>query len=422
LIATLLEFFRFLFGGQLTLFLIIVGYFWGVWSLKLVLSRSYKPVKNGYSSPVTVLVPTYNEDTDILHKSLNKIKSYPDNVVSEIIVITDTREPDLVSDILSNFAEDARFKVLSSDPGKRPALALGIASSKEDIIVVIESDTFVNNQTIPELIKPFEDPDVGGVVADQRIYKPYTNIASFFNMVSERIKYLITVPMLSIFNQVTVLGGRCVAYRKKAVLPLLSDMLDEKFIRTQCISGDDGRFTSLLLENGWKTKYQSTSYVETVSPSTIRGLLKQRLRWFRNSARRTSRALTWDGLWVWKKGAALLQMLSTWVNTVMMLLMLYVFVNSILSLNWFWFGTTWFDIILRIGILSLGLVLTRFVKILFPIRGGKKRKWLWLILLPWFLFTMFWVKIYSLVTMNKQGWLSRKHNGPGGFYTIEIEN
>ena len=379
-------------------------------------------MKNGYSSPVSVVIPTYNEDINILYKSLDKIGSYPDNIVSEVIVVTDTREPSLKSDLLSRYADDNRFKIISSEPGKREALALGIVSSKEEIIVVIESDTFVNRQTIPELIKPFEDPKVGGVVSDQRIYKPYANIASFFNMVSERIKYLITVPMLSIFNQVTVLGGRCVAYRKNAVLPLLSDLLDEKFIRTQCISGDDGRFTSLLLENDWKTKYQSTSYVETVSPPTIKGLLKQRLRWFRNSARRTSRALTWDGLWVWRKGAALLQMLSTWVNTVMMLLMLYVFVNSVVSLNWFWFGTTWFDILLRIGILSLGLVLTRFVKILFPIRAGNKKKWLWLLLLPWFLFVMFWIKIYSLATMNRQGWLSRKHNGPGGFHIIEIEN
>ncbi len=415
MIATLMEFFNSISSGVVTLFLIIVIYFWVVWGIKIVFGRLYKPVKNDYRTPVSVIVPTYNEDIETLYRSIASIQRYPRDVVTEIIIVTDIREPELLTQLESIYKNDHRVRVLSSNAGKRPAIAMGITSAKEEIVVVVESDTFVNEKTIPELIKPFEDDAVGGVVADQRIFEPYSNPTNFFNMISERVKYMTTIPMLSMFNQVTVLGGRCVAYRRKAVMPLISNLLNEKFIRTQCIAGDDGRITSLLLENGWKTKYQSTSYVETVSPPTIKGLLKQRLRWFRNSARRTSRALTWDGLWVWKKKAALLQMISTWTNTIMMISLLFVVFTSFFSLNWFWFGTGWIGISLRVGILLIGLAITRVIRVFYILGNGTKKRWIWIMFFPWFLFLLFWVKIYSLVTMNRQGWVSRSYIGPGGF-------
>jgi hyaluronan synthase len=415
MIATVVEMVRYFFSGIPSLFLIVVIYFWAVWGIKFVFSRFYRPDSNDFSVPVSVIIPTYNEDGGILIKSINSVRSYSSDDVREILVVTDVREQDVVDRLRYLYKDESRVNILVSEPGKRAALSLGILSAKEDIVVVVESDTFVNEDTIPELIRPFKNVDVGGVVADQRIYEPYKNITNFFNMVSEKVKYTITIPALSIFNQVTVLGGRCVAYRRRAVLPLISRMLNEKFLRTRCIAGDDGRFTSLILEDGWKTKYQSTSYVETVSPSTFKNLINQRLRWLRNSARRTSRAITWDGLWVWKKGAAVLQMLSTWTNTIMMFLLLYTVVVSISSMNWFWFGSDWMGLGLRVGVLVVGLMLTRVLRTNFILRDRSRKKWLWITLFPWFLFLMFWLKIFSIITMNRQGWVSRVYKGPGGF-------
>ncbi len=412
--ATLIELFKVLSSNQVTLFFIILSYFWILWLGKVIFSWRYKPVVNNFNAKASVIIPTYKEDRDILSMVIGKVLNYPSNLVSEVIIVTDIREKGIVDWLRHEFSWDPRVKIIKSDPGKRTALARGIEATKEDFIVVVESDTMVNSETIPELIKPFADESVGGVVGDQRIYKPYDSIWSFFNMVSEKIKYKLTIPALSYFNQVTVLGGRCVAYRRKAILPNLSKMENEFFINTRCISGDDGRFTSLLLEDGWKTNYQSTSVVETVSPQSMSGLIKQRLRWFRNSARRTSRALVWDG-WIWRKKAALVQMISTWIGTILMFTLLFLLISGIMSTNWFWYGMDPLGIIIRLGLLSLGLLLTRFIRIL-PVFGrNMNRKWIWILGYPWYLFLMFWVRVYSIPTMNVQGWISRKFSGPGGF-------
>jgi cellulose synthase/poly-beta-1,6-N-acetylglucosamine synthase-like glycosyltransferase len=283
------------------------------------------------------------------------------------------------------------------------------------MVVVIESDTFVDNQTITELIKPFADNRIGGVVGDQRIYKPYDSLVNFFNTLAEGIKYAITIPALSVFGKVTVLGGRCVAYRKSAVLPLLPNLVNEKFLKRRCISGDDGRLTSLLLQTNWRTLYQSTAVVYTVSPPTWYELARQRLRWTRNSCRRTSRALLWDKLWAWRKPVVTLQMLSTWTGTLAMCLMVYAVVNSIVSTSWFWFGTTLEGSLVRIGVLIGGIALTRVIRINPILRYHSTRKWIYFLLFPWYLIAMWGVRLYAIVTMNKQGWITRQDNGAGGF-------
>lgn len=413
--ATILEFIRVITDNQLTLFFIIVSYFWILWLGKIILGWRYRAVDNSFKAPVSVIIPTYKEDKNILMMSIGRVLKYPPDTVSEVLVVTDVREDGIDEWIKENFSWDTRLRVISCNPGKRTALARGIEASQEDFIVVVESDTLVNPETITELIKPFEDPNVGGVVSDQRIYEPYRNISSFFNMVSEKIKHKTTIPALSYLGQVTVLGGRCVAYRRSAVINKVDGMENEYFLGTRCISGDDGRLTSLLLEDGWKTKYQSTSYVETVSPPNMSGLIKQRLRWFRNSARRTSRALIWDR-WIWGKKAALIQMASTWVSTILMFTLLILFVRGLLSSNWFWFGMDPVGIVLRIIGLAVGLLFTRLIRIS-PIfkRAAPDRRWIWILAFPWYLFIMFWVKIYSIPTMNIQGWISRRVEGPGGF-------
>lgn len=409
------EILRFLSNPTVTLFLIFLVYFWTVWGLKFIFSRFYRPAKNKFSAPMSIIVPTYHESRDVLTKALEKILRYPKEVVAEVIIVTDQREGAVAEYLKIAYAGESRVKVVSSPPGKRSAVALGVTTAECAYVSVIESDTFVDDQTLIELIKPLADERVGGVVGDQRIYKPYDSLVNFFNTLAEGIKYAITVPALSVFGDVTVLGGRCVAFRKSAVLPLMEGLVGEKFLGKQCISGDDGRLTSLLLEAGWRTVYQSTAIVYTVSPPIWRELGLQRLRWARNSCRRTLRGLLGDGFWVWKKPVVALQMLSVWGGTFMMFVVLYTLIISIWSTSWFWFGTTPEGIIQRVVVLIIGMTITRMIRI-HPILGRYPvGKWVWIPLFPWYLCALWVVRLYAIVTMNKQGWITRQDSGAGGF-------
>lgn len=62
-----------------------------------------------------------------------------------------------------------------------------------------------------------------------------------------------------------------------------------------------------------------------------------------------------------------------------MIALVFLVVNSIVSSGWFWFGTDPLGILIRLGVLSLGLLLTRLIR-LYPIFSRKtNRKWLLLI-------------------------------------------
>lgn len=416
MISTIREILRYINEGGVNIWLIALVYFWSIWFVKIVCSRLYKPVQKDFFAPMSVIVPTYHEDKDILSESVERILKYSKEIVTEVIVVTDQREKDVAQFLITRYADEQRLHVIVSPPGKREAVDAGVRFATNEIVSVIESDTFVDEKTLYELIKPFNDPKVGGTVGDQRIYRPYDSLVNFFNTLVESTKYNITIPALSLFGCVTVLGGRCVAYRKSVILPLLPDLINEKFLGKKCISGDDGRLTSLMLKAGCRCVYQSTAIAYTVSPPSWYVLMRQRLRWHRNTSRRTIRALTcWDGVWAWKRPVIALQMIFVWTNTIMMTLIIYALIMSIKSGNWFWFGRTYFDIFARIALLLLGITLTRIIRVYPILKYHNTRKWSYFPLFPWYLTMMWLVRLYAIFTMNKQGWITRSASGAGGF-------
>lgn len=416
MISTFREILIFLDTDTINLWTIVLFYFWSVWSIKFICSLRYRPIDSNFGNTVSVVIPTYHEDEEVLINVINKILKYPKDIVSELIIVTDIRESDTTKKLKLEYSDESRIYIIESIPGKRDALDVGIRKSTSDIIITMDSDTYVNEKTIPEIIKPFIDNNVGGVVADQRIYNPYNSIVNFFNTLVEGIKYKITIPALSIFGSVTVLGGRCVAYRRDAIMPTLSELVNEKFLGKKCISGDDGRLTSLILKSGWKTVYQSTAIVHTVSPPTWSGLIRQRIRWNRNTSRRTVRGLfCWDGSWVWKRPAVALHMMSVWTSTLMTGLAIYALILSVYTGLWFWFGYTYYDTLLRLGIFLIGISLTRFVRISPILKYHQTRKWIWFPFFPWYLIVAWLARVYSIFTMNKQGWITRQYKGAGGF-------
>lgn len=402
----------------LGLFVVAILYFWLVWGIKLVLLLCYRPTVNDFRAPVSVVMPVYNEDRDVLHRAISLVVAQGEELVPEIVVVIDSREQGIRAWLAEHFGGVSRLRIVETfEPGKRFSLALGIRSATQELVVSVESDVFLNDESIAELVKPFADPEVGGVVGDQRIYKADDNALYWVNAIAESVKYNLTYPSLSVFGQVTVLAGRCVAYRRRAVLPLLDGLTRETFLGKRCVSGDDGRMTSLLLADGWRAMYQSTSWIETISPPTWKDLMKQQTRWFRNTGRRTLRAMLWDRWWVWRRyPLAAWQMVTTWTGTVVVGAILFAILLSLISRSWFWFGTDAQGVALRTALIVVSLTLTRFIRSLPGLRHHPRRKWFWVFLLPWYGLVLWGVKVYAFFSMNKQGWVTRaSRSGAGGF-------
>src|SRR3712207_2378414 len=98
---------------------------------------------------------------------------------------------------------------------------------------------------------------------------------------------------------VSCLSGRTAVYRRRLLMDIERDFMNETFWGVPCLSGDDKRLTTLVLERGHLMYMQRSAEVWSTFPNTWRVFFKQRLRWARNTWRSDLRALSRP--WVWRK-------------------------------------------------------------------------------------------------------------------------
>ena len=108
--------------------------------------------------------------TAVLNRK-HQIKEYLDAILSsnyknyEIIVV-DGNSTDGTKEILYNYAKKNRkLKVfIEKKPGRNAARNLGINKSRGEIIIFVDSDCIVSKNWMREIVKPFSDKEVGGVI------------------------------------------------------------------------------------------------------------------------------------------------------------------------------------------------------------------------------------------------------------------
>jgi cellulose synthase/poly-beta-1,6-N-acetylglucosamine synthase-like glycosyltransferase len=275
-------------------------------------------------------------------------------------------------------------------------------AATSEIIVLADSDT----EWVPGLLAavqaPFADRTVGGVGTRQSAYQPKSSVWRRVANWMIDVRYIDYVPSQSRRGGVACLSGRTAAYRRAAVAPLIPHLEDEFFLGKRCISGDDGRLTWLTLASGYKTVYQSNACAVSMFPDTFRGFLKQRVRWSRNSYRCYLTAM-WKG-WLWR------QPLITQLSVLQIMLTPFTMSIAMFFLYEWFRNPHHYLASIAIGWLLLGRA----------IRGGSHllRNPSDIFVLPLVamltVFIAIFVKAYALVTMNKQGWLTRDTASVGG--------
>jgi hyaluronan synthase len=269
--------------------------------------------------------------------------------------------------------------------------------------VLCDSDTNWEPGLLAAVQMPFVDPAVGAVGTRQNVYLP---MSSVWRRVADWIidlRYLDYVPATARAGAVVCVSGRTAAYRRSAVLPVLEYLEHEFFLGRRCVAGDDGRLTWLVLASGFRTVHQDSARALSMFPSTFRAFCKQRVRWSRNSYRCYLTA-AWKG-WLWRvplvSQVTVLQILFTPVT--MFAAVYYVVASGLSDRGW------------QALVLSLAWVLVgRAIRSVSHLR----RRPADLMILPLIALVVAMValpiKTYALVTMNKQGWLTRRSDLTGG--------
>ncbi|MEU9380254.1 glycosyltransferase family 2 protein [Streptomyces sp. NPDC048279] len=371
---------------------------WALWLYRAVLSRFAKPVVNNFRTSVSVVVPAYREDPDIL---LECLETWLAQDPAEIIIVPDVEDHEVLRRL--SLVEDPRVRVLAFEHrGKRSALGVGIRAATAELLVLVDSDTRWEPGLLDAVQMPFADPAVGGVGTQQNVYQRTTSVWRRIADWLVNLRYYDYVPAMGRAGAVACLSGRTAAYRRAAVLPVLENLENEFFLGRRCVAGDDGRLTWLVLASGYRTVHQSSARAVSMFPSSFRAFVKQRVRWSRNSYRCYLTAL-YKG-WLWR---------APLVTKITVLQILLTPVTMGMALGYL--------LLSRLDLSPRGIVLTLIWLMLGrAVRGYShlRRHPQEILLLPLTALVVIMIslpiKLYAFVTMNKQGWLTRGSTSIGG--------
>jgi hyaluronan synthase len=382
--------------GQLTLFYVPLGIIgiwrWSVWIIRKVISLFYRSPKGTYQTSLSIVVPVYNEDPELFQLALY---SWEANKPDEIIAVIDYTNTNSI-EIFKNFAKNfsGAKLIITKKPGKRSALADGTRAAGSEIVALVDSDVIWSPDIKKELLGVFADSEVGGLVTRQDVLKPNTLARKLFKILLDD-RYLLEYPFLAtVSDAMLCVSGRTAVYRKIAIIDELDKLENETFLGKKMISGDDKSLTNFVHAKGWKTRYLKNVKVYTSGAPDILSYIEQKLRWTRNGLRSDSRVLL-SG-WLWKNHKILaLHMLDKVVSPITLLLGLSYAIVSVYLGHW--------QVAL---IISLWWIISRFIKI-FPHLRERPAD---IFILPFYIISSFVValiKVYALVTIDKQGWITR---------------
>jgi poly-beta-1,6-N-acetyl-D-glucosamine synthase len=152
-----------------TIFYVYAGFPLTLWVLRLRRRYTPPPAQDDDMLPsITLLVAAYNEEEVIQAKLENcALLNYPEDKLQFLFVSDST---DSTNEILRR-AESDRFRIviLANRRGKVAALAAAYPIATGDILVFSDANTYYRPDSLRNLVRHFQNPQVGLVTGDVRI-------------------------------------------------------------------------------------------------------------------------------------------------------------------------------------------------------------------------------------------------------------
>ena len=273
----------------------------------------YRPIRidPNYTPGVSIIIPCFEEEEWIqrtVHSCINQ--DYPVDKL-EVIVVDDCskdRSAERVEEIIAKLkeadtgdhayrvAERIRFFRQSANLGKRDAMARGAREAKHELLVFVDSDSFLDPFAIRNIVQPFKDKEMGGVSGRTDVANTYTNALTKMQAVRYSIAFRIMKAAEGYFDAATCLSGPLSCYRRDLVLKYMDAWLNQKFLGQKATFGDDRSMTNFILRYN-RTTYQDSAVCMTIVPRSYKVFLRQQMRWKRSWLRESLIA----SRFMWKK-------------------------------------------------------------------------------------------------------------------------
>ena len=250
--------------------------------IRFFLSLGYRPVPDrGHRPSISVIVPAFNEQAGIIATIESCLAlDYPPHLL-EVVVVNDGSTDRTWSSIVA--AKSVHPEVVAIDlgrnQGKRVAMAEGIRRSSGEILLFVDSDSYLDREAAIAIAAPFADDRVGAVVGHADVANDLDSWLTKMQQVRYYAAFKIIKGAESVLSgTVTCASGCCSAYRRSALLPILDAWEHQRFLGRPATFGDDRSLTNHILRNH-RVVYQSTAIAATIAPATLRQFLVQQLRW-----------------------------------------------------------------------------------------------------------------------------------------------
>jgi hyaluronan synthase len=266
------------------------------------------PVDKDYTPGVTIIIPCFNEEEWIQRTIISCVnQDYPVDKL-EVIVVDDCSNDNSVEKIKETIEllkkenehydteNRVSYIVQPKNAGKRAALCEGAKVAKHDLVVFVDSDSFLDPFAIINLVQPFKDPKMGGVAGRTDVANTYTNSLTKMQSVRYYIAFRVMKAAEAYFDGVTCLSGPLSCYRKEIIIENMDSWLNQKFLGQRATFGDDRSMTNFVLRHH-RTSYQDTAVCSTIVPNKHSVFLKQQMRWKRSWLRESIMAAKF----MWRK-------------------------------------------------------------------------------------------------------------------------
>ncbi len=276
-------------------FSIRVFYFYTLSMLALIAvmtfyEMKYKPMEDkGYRPFVSVIIPAKNEEGSI-QKTVAEVyaSDYPKDKL-EVIVVDDGSTDKTAARIEEIKSDRLVFIKHAVNMGKREAIKSAFKVSKGEIIVTIDSDSFIDKNAIKFLVQPFINKDVVAVAGHGDAHNKDENMLTQLQHYWYQEMFRLMKAMESVLGCVTCCSGILAGYRKSTLEPVIDEWVNEKFLGKPFVIGDDRQLTNYALRGNKQTPtrntialYQSNALSYTTVPNTFKQFVKQQLRWKRS--------------------------------------------------------------------------------------------------------------------------------------------
>jgi hyaluronan synthase len=371
------------------------------------LERPYTVTRNQQDQlnelTVTIAVPVYNEDPEIVDRTLYSIFSQtrPPNRVH---VVDDGSQVDYsaVRDWwAAHHSPLVEFTwVWQPNAGKKRAHARAFRGDDADIFITVDSDTALERDAIFEGLKPFTDRRVQSVAGIELAANHDQSLLVRLKSVNTLVWQFITCSAQNVAGgNVLVNRGTFALYRGELIRDTLDAYVGETFLGHPVMLGDDSMLTTFALGRG-RAVQQPTAACFSMYPETFSHTMRQWIRWMRGSSVRNVWRIRYLSLRSWG-----------WWFTVLPTWWFFAFVALLFAVIADWRQAHGF----AISVLYVGAVWGWIIAVrMFTIRRSDQR---WLDRLEAFFlvpFAMAWmtvvlrpIRLYGIVTVFKQGWVTR---------------